>query len=112
MKLPNSDRAVVDIVKLRDYSLNIQHPKGKHKARVFAAVLGFAAKDAENLRRLVLEAARINEAVKGVEDEHGERFTLDLETEGLFGMVTIRTAWIVDTGETTPRLVSCYVRNR
>jgi hypothetical protein len=112
MKLPNSDQAVVDIAKLRDYSLNPQHPKGKHKARVFAAVLGFATKDAENLRRMVLEAARTNEATEGVKDEHGERFTLDLETDGLFGMVMIRTAWIVDTGETIPRLVSCYVRNR
>ncbi len=112
MKLPNADHAIVDIAKLRDYCLNPQHPNGKHKARVFAAVLGFNSKDAKKLRRMVLEAARANEATEGVKDEHGERFTLDLETQGLFGMVTIRTAWIVDTGESTPRLVSCYVRNR
>lgn len=112
MKLPNSDRAVVDIAKLRDYSLNPQHPKGKHKARVFAAVLGFTQKDAEKLQRMVLDAAHVNEANEGVKDEHGERFILDLETPGLFDIVTIRTAWIVDPGQTTPRLVSCFVRNR
>lgn len=37
MKLPNGDRAVVDIVKLTDYCLSTTHPRGRHKARVFAA---------------------------------------------------------------------------
>lgn len=112
MKLPNPDQAIVDIAKLRDYSLNPQHPKGKHKARVFAATLGFTVKDAEKLRGIVIEAAHGNEATPGSRDEHGERFSLDLETQGLFGKVIIRTAWIVDTGENAPRLVSCYVRNK
>ena len=39
-KLPNSERAVVEIGKLRDYSLNQEHEVGKHKARVFKAALG------------------------------------------------------------------------
>jgi len=111
MKLPSADQAIVDITKLRDYSLNPHHPRGKHKARVFAATLGFTAEDAETLRRVVLEAAHVNEATQGVKDEHGERFILDVETQGLFAKVTIRTAWIVDTGESAPRMVSCYVRN-
>ena len=50
MKLPNSDRAVVEIAKLRDYCLNPEHPHGKHKARVFAAALGLTADQAETLR--------------------------------------------------------------
>ncbi len=40
MKLPNGERAVVDIIKLQDYCLNPAHPRGQHKARVFAAALG------------------------------------------------------------------------
>jgi hypothetical protein len=40
MKIPNADRAVVDIRKLRDYCLNPQHDEGKHKARLFAVALG------------------------------------------------------------------------
>jgi len=35
MKVPNADRAVVDIRKLRDYCLNLLHDEGKHKARLF-----------------------------------------------------------------------------
>ena len=50
MKLPNAPRAVVDIAKLRDYSLNPKHPEGKHKARVFAAALDLGIADATWLR--------------------------------------------------------------
>jgi hypothetical protein len=40
MKVPNAERAIVEIEKLRDYCLSESHPRGKHKARVFASVLG------------------------------------------------------------------------
>jgi hypothetical protein len=46
MRLPNGDQAIVEIVKLRDYCLSPTHPRGRHKARVFAAVLGLTDKDA------------------------------------------------------------------
>jgi len=38
MIIPNAERAVVDIRKLRDYCLNPLHDDGKHKAQLFAAV--------------------------------------------------------------------------
>ena len=44
-KLPNAERAVVDIAKLRDYSLNPTHDVGKHKARVFRSALGLTVDD-------------------------------------------------------------------
>ncbi len=40
MKIPNAEYAVVDVEKLRKYSLNTEHEIGKHKAHVFSAVLG------------------------------------------------------------------------
>ena len=49
MKLPNGDRAIVDIAKLRDYCLNAGHPRGRHKARVFVAALGLTVADADGL---------------------------------------------------------------
>jgi hypothetical protein len=55
MQLPNSDRAVVEIEKLRDYSLNPNHPVGKHKARAFKAALGITLEDAAWLRDRALE---------------------------------------------------------
>jgi hypothetical protein len=112
MKLPHADQAKIDIAKLRDYSLNPLHPEGKHKARVFAAALGFSALDAEKLREMILIAISTQDAAAGQSDEHGERYLVDFETKGLRRMVTIRTAWIIDRGETVPRLVSCYVKGR
>jgi hypothetical protein len=40
MKLPNAEKAFVDIEKLSGYCLNTAHERGKHKARLFSSVLG------------------------------------------------------------------------
>jgi hypothetical protein len=110
MKLPNSERAVVEIEKLRDYSLNLEHDRGKHKALVFRSALGFTQADAERLRQMVLRAARTEEATPTKLLPYGQLYTVDFSTEGLSGSVTIRTGWIVETGTDFPRLVTCYVR--
>jgi hypothetical protein len=110
MKLPNSERALVEVEKLRDYSLNPDHEKGKHKARVLRSALGFTQADAERLRQMVLSAAHTGEAKLGKLFPYGQMYTLDFDTQGLFGTVTIRTGWIVATGTDFPRLVTCYVR--
>jgi hypothetical protein len=109
-KLPNGERAAVNIRKLREYSLNPEHDEGKHKARVFRAALDFTQKDAERLREMVLEAARNEEAVVGNRTNHGRLYTVDFTTEGLRGSVVIRTAWIVTLDTDFPRLVTCYVK--
>lgn len=110
MKLPNSERAVVEIEKLRDYSLNLEHDRGEHKARVFRSALGFTQADAERLRQMVLNAARTGEATPTRLLPYGQLYTLDFSAEGLSGTVIIRTGWIVAAGTDFPRLVACYVR--
>ncbi len=108
-RLPNAERAVVDIGKLRDYSLNPEHDEGKHKARVFKAALGFIRADAQRLREMVIEAARTEDAKPGKRIPHGQMYVLDFTALGLHGNVVIRTAWIVEVDTDFPRLVSCYV---
>jgi len=112
MKLPGGDRAVVDLAKLRDYCLNPRHPRGRHKARVFASALGITSADAEQLRRALLKAASESEAVLGVGDEYGQRFVLDFEITQPGGRATVRSYWIVLEHEDFPRLTSCYVIRR
>jgi hypothetical protein len=109
MQLPNGDQAIVDIIKLRAYCLNMEHPRGRHKARVFAAALGFTAADAEQLQTLLLAAVRTGEAVVGVQDAYGQRYTVDVTLTGPAGTAQVRSSWIVRVGETVPRLTSCYV---
>lgn len=108
--LPNADKAVVLIEKLRDYSLDPLHPNGKHKARVFASALGMTQEDAPRLRQMILEAVLTTEAVETDTNKHGTRYTVDFQTLGAKGAVKIRTAWIIDAGENVPRLTSCYVK--
>ncbi len=109
MHLPNADQAVVDLDKLRDYCLNPAHPRGRHKARVFAAALGITAHEAAWLRTAFLRAARDRPAVPGRADAHGRRYHLDFEVIGPKGAAQVRTTWIIRAGETAPRLTSCFV---
>jgi|SRR5579859_3783564 len=109
MKLPNAERALVDEKKLREYCLNPIHPRGRHKARVFASALGIYQENADILRQALLIAAVRNEAVAGEHDKFGRRYMLDFEMIGPAGSASVRSSWIVLAGEDCPRLTSCYV---
>ena len=109
MKLPNGKRAFVDMAKLVDYCLNETHPRGKHKARVFAHALGLRAEEAPQLRRALLNAAREQDALLVGEDEFGQRYRVDFKMTTGAGQATVRSLWIVRGGEDFPRFVSGYV---
>lgn len=110
MILPNAERAFLDIRKLRDYTLNPRHLAGGNKARVFASCLGIGPQDAELLRSACLHAILANEAIEKVADSHGQRYQVDFVMQHQGKSATIRTGWIIRTGEEVPRLTSCYVR--
>lgn len=109
MKLPNGDRAIVEIEKVRDYCLNPDHVRGKYKARVFAAACGLTAKNSDELREILLRTAVEGEAREGDADDYGQRFTIELDVEGPTGTARVRSAWIIRKSEDFPRFVSCYV---
>jgi len=108
MKIPNADRAVVDIRKLRDYCLNPRHITGKHKARMFAAALGMTADDAEALRDILLKAVREYDAELGLKDSYGQRYQVDSTLEWKGKRAVIRSTWIIEPDVPHPRLTSCY----
>ena len=109
MKIPNCEGAIVDIRKLRDYCLSMEHPRGRHKARVFASALGLTLDDAESLQEKLLEVACADNAAVGEDDEYGQRYTLDFVMVWNDNEAIIRSNWIVRTHEDFPRLTSCYV---
>jgi hypothetical protein len=109
VKLPNAERAVVDIDKLRNYCLNPEHRRGCHKARVFAASLGITQDHAEDLLRALLAAALNHEATPLEHDEYGRRYVIDFMANGPSGQAMVRSSWIIRRGEDFPRLTSCYV---
>jgi hypothetical protein len=110
MTLPNATAAVVEIEKLRDYCLDPDHPRGKHKARVLRAALGITQEDSESLRLKILDGVGSGHCEQGECDDYGTRFSVELNVE-MNGMhAIICTGWIVRTGEDFPRLTTCYAQ--
>ncbi len=109
MKLPNANRAFVDVGKLRDYSLSAEHEEGKHKARVFADALGLKSDDADWLRQKLLDVAKGEDCRMGRKSEYGQRYVIDFGLTRDGKTVRVRSAWIIRRGEDFPRLVTCYV---
>jgi hypothetical protein len=109
MKLPNGEESIVEIEKLRDYSLSLEHPRGRHKARVFQAVLGMTAAHAGELRAALINAARTGVAVSGASDQYGSRYIIDFELRHGERTATVRSCWIVRSDEIVPRYVTCYI---
>ncbi len=109
MKLPNAERAFVDIAKLRDYSLDAAHEEGKHKARVFASALGLTRNDADWLRDELLAVARTQDCRLGRRTNHGQRYVLDFTLARHGKSARLRSVWNVRPGEDFPRLITCYV---
>lgn len=108
MLIPNLEKAVVDIRKLRDYCLNPNHDDGKHKARLFLSTLEMTADHAEELRQILLTVVKTHEARLGRKDEFGQRYTLDFTLEWQNRSATVRSGWIVEHDSEVPRLTTCY----
>jgi hypothetical protein len=107
MLVPNAERAVVDIRKLRDYCLNPLHDEGKHKARLFAAI-GITANEAEELQAILLHVIKTTEARLGRRDSYGQRHIVDFPLNWRGKETVIRSGWIIGPGMETPRLTTCY----
>jgi hypothetical protein len=106
--IPNAENAFIDIRKLRDYALNPHHQVGKHKARLFAALLGMEMADAEELHDLLLQVVKTHEAEIEEKDDHGQRYRIACVLTWRGRQATIRSVWNVRPNEDFPPLVTCY----
>lgn len=108
MIMPDAEHAIVDIRKLRDYCLNPIHDEGKHKALLFVTTLDMTANDAEELRDMLLQVVKVQDAQLGRRDEYGQRHIVDFMLEWRGKQAMIRSAWIIEHSSDTPRLTTCY----
>jgi filamentous hemagglutinin len=108
-RLPRADRAVVAREKLEGYLLNPQHEIGRHKARVFASVLGIQRRDWQYLGDQ-LRAAVVDAPVRSTrETSWGSLYEVVVAVDGLNGQTRqVATVWLV-AGDEPPRLVTAYV---
>ncbi len=108
MKIPNPEKAIVEIQKLRNYCLSTEHRIGKHKARLFEALLGLTVEDAESLQAVLCDIVKTHEAELGDNDEYGQRYQVEFEMTWQSKHATLLSAWIVRPNEDFARLVTCY----
>ena len=102
----------VDPEKLTSYALYQNHPKGKHKAHVFADRLGFTVENYEPLLRQIETRALDNEAELLRTDQYGQHIRVDLIITGISGQeAVVRTGWLVGPSSDIAVLSTLYVRN-
>ncbi len=109
MKLPNTDRAIVDRRKIVDYCLNLDRDEGLHKARLFQTLIGVDRDNSDLLIDALRVAAVGSDALVGAADKYGRRYVVEFELSGPRGEAVVRSAWIVRAGEELRRLVTCYI---
>lgn len=109
---PEFGTARADVRKLRDYSLNEQHPTGKHKALLFRKLLGITAADWSFLAEQLVAGLEKELVQRPVKSQWGVQYHANVPVTGRNGETKLVTsAWIVRTGE-PPSLVSAYVADQ
>src|SRR5438046_2361377 len=110
MRLPNGDRAEIDVAgKLVSYCLNRAHVKGKFKTIVFESVLGITASHALLLADALAAGARDGHARIKEESTDAVKYEIEWPMTGPTGSAIVRSGWIIEKGSDIPRLVTCYV---
>lgn len=73
------------------------------KAKVFQSALGFNQSNVDELIKKNQQGVCENRATPGKCDEHGQRYTVDIPMTGPIGQTaTVRTGWIIDSGQSIP----------
>ena len=111
MELPNKTNAIVPIAKITDYLLSETHAVGKSKARFFRS-FGFDDANISEFQQALTRLAQTGSVSEINETAYGKKYVVDGELETPNGdMIRLRTVWIIETDETTPRLVTAHPLN-
>ncbi len=107
MKLSNAHLAQIGD-KLERYCLNPEHPKGKHKARLFQKRLGITLANKHILENALRKAAIEEEAELYKIDQYGTHYDLKFQLCTDIGECLILSCWIIRITENFPRLTNTY----
>jgi hypothetical protein len=108
MELPNKSNSYVSIGKITDYLLSETHAAGKSKAKFFRS-FGFDDTNVSQFQQGLIRIAQTELVIEITETAHGKKFVMDGELETPKGdKIHLRTVWIIETGDSVPRLVTAY----
>lgn len=106
MKLPNLENAYIQPQKLTGYLLSETHAVGASKAKLLRT-FSFSKENVAMLEQELLSIAQTQEVQDFIPTEHGIKYVIDGDIETPQGrQLKLRTVWIIDTGQTTPRFVT------
>jgi hypothetical protein len=108
VRLPNSDRGIVDDAKVRDYLLSSSHPVGRFKSAFFTT-LGFSPHDWPALRDALLAFARTADATPGKPSPFGPKFEIRAILVGPSGrQAPVVTIWMIPDGQDFAHFVTAF----
>lgn len=108
MTLPNGKHAIVEARKLSEYLLSTTHAVGRTKAKYFLD-LGYREDSIDRLKEDLLKIALASKVTEKVLTPFGMKYVIDAELAAPAGVIAkIRTVWVVEQGETSPRFVTAY----
>jgi len=108
MKLPHLENAYVPEDKITLYLLNLQHPKGRGKAKFFMQ-FWFSMAQWKQLAEALLHHAQSHEVVKIEQTPFGIRYVIEGELETpIERKPQVRVVWFISTDSTQPHLVTAY----
>ncbi|PLR44352.1 DUF6883 domain-containing protein [Chimaeribacter arupi] len=109
--LLNAEHAVVDPKKLASYALNLNHPTGGNKARVFESALGYNPTNADILASRIQEGVLTNPAKVLDKNNFGQLMGVDMPILGVNGeTVLVRTGWMYETDAVVPRMTTLFIK--
>ena len=108
MKLPNRENAYIPPSKLREYLLSQTHPIGRSRASFLKAV-GFDETNVDVLEQTLIAIAQSEDVKEATSSPHGMKYVIDGMIQTPAGnVVEVRTVWIIDRGQDSPRFVTAY----
>lgn len=111
--MPNYDKATIDDKKFLGYSLNKNHPVGKHKAIAYEQGLGFNQSNYNLLKQQIHDKINGGTAkLTHIENtSYGTKYTFELPIKGSNGKTkTVIVVYQIDKGGSIPRLVTNYLK--
>jgi hypothetical protein len=108
-KLPNPEKAFIDLNKLIGYCLNPEHPGGQHKALVFKSALNIGLDEVDILKAALLQAVQDNTATLLESNQYGTKYSIESEIIYQNKTAILKSAWMVRHNEDFARLITCYI---
>lgn len=108
MRLPNYNKATILKEKLKNYVLSETHSTGKFKAKFFRRI-GFNETNIDSFVKALRKIAKSEEIKEEIIFEYGTKYILDGRIDSPIGKnVMVRTIWIIEEGQKSPRFVTVY----